>query len=103
MTYTGKRGGTGLTTHGKKCLGILLWLPPPRSSLPRIWSAVGENLGARVESVSGGESERRKLWLAYLCVGNILVQPARLEVVLRLIRVGRDRGPCSCYRGGFDR
>ena len=38
-----------------------------------------------------------------LFVGNISIQPARLEVALRLIRVGRDRGPCGCYLGGFAR
>jgi hypothetical protein len=41
------------------------------------------------------------MWLACLFLLAKLVQPARLEVVLRLIRVGRDREPCGCCRGGF--
>jgi hypothetical protein len=101
MTDTGKRGGTGLTTHGKKCLSIHTPVrPPPRLATPDLECRWG-NIWARVESASGGEPER--LWLAFLFVGNILIQPARPEVVLRLIRVGRDRGPFGCYRGGFDR
>lgn len=52
-----------------------------------------------MESACGGEPE--EVWLACLFVGNILMQPARLEVVLRLNRVRRDGRPCGCYRFGF--
>jgi hypothetical protein len=100
LTDTGKRGGTGLTTHGKKFLRHTPVRPPPRLATPDLecrWGLSGRVWSRQVEE------NPSKCGLRTFCVGNILMQPARLEVVLRLIRVRRDRGPCGCYLCGFDR
>lgn len=65
VTDIGKRGGTGLTTHGKKCLSILLCFLRLAPRYPGSGVPLG-NIWARVESVSGGESEEWKVWLAFL-------------------------------------
>jgi hypothetical protein len=73
----------------------------PLCSLPRIWSAVGVIWACGVVVGKWRGIRASVACVRALFVGNISIQPARLEVALRLIRVGRDRGPCGCYLGGF--